>query len=162
MAMVTMTNGIVTAEQGKTMQAPSVEEFFNGLNGNTMPLVDRFYSEDTHFVDPVVDLHGRAAVRKYYENLYKNVESIRFEFSGHVKQGDEQVSLWTMVLRARGLDGGREIRVKGNSHFRFDPSSGQAVYHRDYFDMGEFIYERIPVLGGLIRFIKKRFAQSST
>ena len=29
-------------------------------------------------------------------------------------------------------------------------------YHRDYFDMGEFIYERVPVLGSVIRAIKRR------
>ena len=141
--------------------ALGVEEFFNGLNKETMPLVDRFYAEDTHFLDPVVDLQGRAAVRKYYENLYRNVESIRFEFSNQVKQGNEQVSFWTMVLKARSLNGGKEIRVIGNSHFRFDPGTGLALYHRDYFDMGEFIYERIPVVGGLIRFIKGKFAKFS-
>ncbi|MEN9722895.1 MAG: hypothetical protein RJB38_881 [Pseudomonadota bacterium] len=140
-------------------RAPSVEEFFNQLNQKTMHLVDDFYAENTHFLDPVVDIHGRAGVRAYYENLYRNVESIRFEFSSQVVQGDEQVAFWTMVLRAKGLEGGREIRVLGNSHFRFDPQTGQALYHRDYFDMGEFIYERVPVLGGVIRYIKKRFAQ---
>lgn len=141
--------------------ALGVEEFFNGLNRETMPLVDRFYAEDTHFLDPVVDLKGRAAVRKYYENLYRNVESIRFEFSNQVKQGNEQVSFWTMVLKAKSLNGGKEIRVIGNSHFRFDPATGLALYHRDYFDMGEFIYERIPVVGGLIRYIKGKFAKFS-
>lgn len=145
------------------MKAPTVEEFFNGLNKNTMELVDQFYAENIHFLDPVVDLRGRSAMRKYYENLYRNVESIRFDFSGSLSQqgpnGPEQVAFWTMVLRAKSLDGGREVRVIGNSHFRFDPQTGQAVYHRDYFDMGEFIYERIPVLGRLIRYIKGRFGQ---
>lgn len=155
----TVAGGFALAGEGAPMKAPSVEEFFNGLSATTMPLVDRFYAENTHFLDPVVDLRGRAGVRKYYENLYKNVESIRFEFSGHVKQGDEQVSMWTMVLKAKRLNGGKELRVIGNSHFKFDPVTGQAVYHRDYFDMGEFIYERIPVVGGLIRYIKGRFGQ---
>jgi len=126
-----------------------------------MHLVDRFYAENTHFLDPVVDLKGRNAVREYYRSLYENVESIRFEFSGKVTQGQEQVAFWTMILRAKRLNGGKEIRVIGNSHFQFDPSTGLAVYHRDYFDMGEFIYERIPVVGGLIRYIKGRFSQHS-
>jgi len=30
------------------------------------------------------------------------------------------------------------------------------TYHRDYFDLGALIYERVPVLGGLIRGIKGR------
>jgi hypothetical protein len=123
-----------------------------------MHLVDAFYAENTHFVDPVVDLKGRAAVRKYYENLYQNVVSIRFEFSGIVTQGAEQVAFWTMILRGKRLKGGEEIRVVGNSHFRLDPQTGQALYHRDYFDMGEFIYEGVPILGSAIRFIKGKLA----
>lgn len=138
--------------------APTVEEFFNQLSQNTMDLVDRFYAENTHFLDPVVNLRGRKAVRKYYENLYQNVESIRFEFSGKIEQGDEQVAFWTMVLRAKGLNGGKEVRVIGNSHFRLDPQTRQALYHRDYFDMGEFIYEGVPVLGSVIRYIKGRLS----
>ena len=78
-----------------------------------------------------------------------------------ISASSSSVSFWTMVLKAKSLNGGKEIRVIGNSHFRFDPGTGLALYHRDYFDMGEFIYERIPVVGGLIRFIKGKFAQSS-
>ena len=33
---------------------------------------------------------------------------------------------------------------------------GKVFQHHDYFDMGEFIYERVPVLGGVIRAIKNR------
>ncbi len=146
---------------GEMTQAPSVQEFFNGLTKDTMGLVDQFYAPDTHFLDPVVDLKGRAAVRKYYENLYENVISIRFEFSGEIAQGDERVALWTMVLRHKRLRGGEEVRVLGNSHFKFDPKTGQALYHRDYFDMGEFIYEGLPVVGSVIRFVKSKMSQTN-
>jgi hypothetical protein len=142
-------------------RAPTVEEFFNGLSKDTMHLVDEFYSENTHFLDPVVDLKGRAAVRKYYENLYDNLISIRFEFSGEITQGDEKVALWTMILRHKKLKGGDEVRVIGNSHFKFDPKTGQALYHRDYFDMGEFIYEGLPVVGSVIRFVKNKMRQTN-
>ena len=144
-------------------QVPSVQEFFNGFNKDTLELVDQFYAPQAHFLDPVVDLQGRDAIRKYYANLYANVISIRFEFSGEVnsrgEQGDEKVAFWTMVLKHKKLRGGQEVRVIGNSHFRFDPQTGQAVYHRDYFDMGEFIYEGLPVVGGVIRYVKRKMSQ---
>jgi len=41
------------------------------------------------------------------------------------------------------------------SHLRF-LDDGRVNDHRDYFDMGEFIYERVPVLGRIIRAIKNR------
>lgn len=140
---------------------PSVQDFFNGFNKDTMELVDAFYAPNAHFLDPVVDLKGRDAIRGYYANLYANVISIRFEFSGEVTQGDEKVAFWTMVLRHKKLQGGKEVRVIGNSHFKFDPETGQALYHRDTFDMGEFIYEGLPVVGSVIRYVKRKMSQSN-
>jgi hypothetical protein len=43
----------------------------------------------------------------------------------------------------------------GISHVRFS-SDGKVIFHQDYFDAAAFLYEKIPVLGGEIRFIKKR------
>jgi len=33
------------------------------------------------------------------------------------------------------------------------------IYHRDYFDMGAFVYENIPVLGSVVRYTKKRLSK---
>jgi hypothetical protein len=53
MALAMMMPAIVA--EGAPMKAPSGEEFFNGLDKETTPLVERFYAESTHLVDPVVD-----------------------------------------------------------------------------------------------------------
>jgi hypothetical protein len=84
------------------------------------------------------------------------VISIRFEFSSVIEQDDEQVGVWVMFLRAKGIKNGEEISVPGTSHIKY--KNGKAVYHRDYFDMGAFIYEHVPILGSLINFIKSKLA----
>jgi hypothetical protein len=43
----------------------------------------------------------------------------------------------------------------GISHVRFG-ADGKVIFHQDYFDGAAFLYEKIPVLGGEIRFIKNR------
>jgi ketosteroid isomerase-like protein len=136
----------------------SVQDFFNGLNRDRMDLVDQFYAEDSLFEDPVVRIQGRQEIRKYYQHLYDNVKSIRFDFKSELVQGDERVALWTMRLEHPRLNGGKPVVVEGNSYFKF--SKGQAVYHRDYFDMGAFIYENVPVLGSVIGFIKSKMRQN--
>ena len=35
----------------------------------------------------------------------------------------------------------------------------RVVYHRDYYDMGEMVYEHVPVLKRVIYYIKKRLTQ---
>ena len=65
---------------------------------------------------------------------------------------------WTMTLTAEGLNGGEPVSVIGISHLTFDEKTDLVIYHRDYFDMGAFIYEQVPVLGSIVRMIKRKLA----
>ena len=129
---------------------PDIQTFFNTLNKNTIDIVDDFYDANVHFQDPVVNFSNRDQVKKYYARLYKNVESIVFEFSDEIKQDKRSVAAWKMTVRMKG----KPISVDGVSVIKFGGMEGKAVYHRDYFDMGAFIYEHIPLLGNVIKGIK--------
>jgi limonene-1,2-epoxide hydrolase len=135
---------------------PSIPEFFNGINKDTMGRLDEFYAPDVLFRDPVSEIRGIAGIRAYYSRMYENVLSIRFDFDKEVGQGDEVFAPWVMHLRHKSIEGGREIVVPGVSHIRF--ANGKAVYHRDYFDMGAFIYEHVPVIGAGVRYVKRKVA----
>jgi hypothetical protein len=132
-------------------------QFFDRLDKHHLELVDRFYDPDATFQDPIHRLRGSTAVKSYYERLYKEVDSIRFEYFKAL-ESENLVSLeWRMHLTTPALNGGRELTVDGASLIEFGGREGKAVSHRDYFDMGEFVYERVPILGWLIREIKERF-----
>lgn len=146
---------------GKTqavMAAPkmSSKEFFTKLNYQSMNLVDDFYDPKVTFRDPLHELHGSDAVKNYYSNLYKNVEYIRFDYEKQLTSGNEEVLFWVMHLRTKSLNSGNDIAVTGNSHIIYSTESGKCIYHRDYFDMGAFIYEQVPVLKNIISYIKNR------
>lgn len=136
-------------------------EFFQTLDKDHMERVDQFYDRNVGFQDPVHTLTGVTAVRSYYEGLYRNATAIRFEFSKQLEVGDTVVLVWRMFLKSPALQGGREITVDGTSVIIFGGSEGKAIKHRDYFDMGEFVYERIPVLRSIIQYIKSRLAGNS-
>ena len=131
-----------------------VKTFFNSLNKNTMHLVDDFYDRGAHFQDPVVNFTDREQIKKYYAHLYADVDSIEFQFFDEVKSGAQEVITWTMILVMKKLNGRKPVKVNGVSHIKFGGGEGKVIYHRDYFDMGAFIYEHIPVLGVVIRSIK--------
>jgi hypothetical protein len=40
-------------------------------------------------------------------------------------------------------------------HLRFAPD-GRIAMHRDYWDAAEELYEKLPLLGGLMRWLKRR------
>jgi hypothetical protein len=144
--------------QNLIMAAPkmSSKEFFSKLSSQSMNLVNEFYDSQVTFRDPIHELHGSEEVKKYYSNLYKNVEYIRFDYEKQLVSGNEEVLFWVMHLRAKGLNSGKDIAVSGNSHIIFSTESGKCIYHRDYFDMGEFIYEQVPILKNIISYVKNR------
>jgi steroid 5-alpha reductase family enzyme len=151
----------VLAEETPHTMSPSnpaekpmtVGEFFNKANKDNMKeMVERFYAEDVVFEDPIVSLKSRADLLKHYENLYKDVEKIRFDIGAEVRQGDDQFSQWTMYLNTPNLNGGETVVVPGVSQIRF--RGDKAVYHRDYFDMGAMVYEHVTGLGWIVRKVK--------
>jgi hypothetical protein len=146
-------------EQATSNRLKEIESLFNNFNSDTLDLADDFYDPDVVFKDPIVELKGRDRLKAYYADMYENVTSIRFDFSGGIEQDEEAVVFWTMVVRAKGFKGGEPVFLDGSSHIKFGGESGKAVYHRDYFDMGAFVYENIPVLGSIVRYTKKRLGK---
>lgn len=128
---------------------------FNELDAGCLGRLDEVYAPDVRFRDPVHALEGLAALRAYYARLYEGVEWCRFRYDGEVVEAGGAVVLWTMQFRHRRFRSGETLTLEGASHLEFGrAANGLVVRHRDYFDMGEFLYERVPVLGSVVRYIK--------
>jgi hypothetical protein len=130
------------------------QTFFNALNGKSMDLVDIFYHPQAHFTDPIGEHTGVADIKKYYQGIYGPVTDIRFEFKTPLVAGQELAQEWSMFFKSSKLNGGKEIVVHGLSKIKFDSETHQAIEHRDYFDVGEMVYEHVTVLGMIVRWIK--------
>ncbi len=135
-----------------------VEQAFNQTTRDNMDVVDKFYAPDVFFKDPVHNLQGRDKVKVYYQSMYKDVEDIHFEFSTMYEDKKTVVAVWVMTIKTKKLKGGDPILVEGNSIITFN-DQGQASYHRDYFDMGEMVYEHIPFIGYWVRKIKSKLSE---
>lgn len=120
----------------------------------SLELLHSAYRADVEFRDPLHSLHGTEQMLEYFRELYSNVEECEFNFEKEFIQGEEAVLFWTMQYRHHRLNKGRVISVQGNSLLRFNAAG--VYYHRDYIDMGAMLYEHIPLLGGLIRYLKRR------
>lgn len=130
-----------------------IQKIFNEFDGKNLNLLNDFYSQDIVFQDPLHKVEGFLSLQNYYSKIYKNVQSIRFDFQKFVSQDDEVVGFWTMSLKAKGLNQGALFEVQGVSVFIFN-SENKVKYHRDYLDLGEMVYEKIFGLGFVIKKIK--------
>jgi hypothetical protein len=62
-----------------------------------------------------------------------------------------------MTMKHPAVAGGETVIVDGVSYVRFE--GDKAVYHRDYFDAGAMVYEHVPIVGSIVRYVKGRVAQ---
>ncbi len=131
------------------------KSLFNQLNKDNLHLLDEIYTPDVCFRDPVHALNGLPALRDYYRRLYDGVVSCQFGFEAEVIDGQQGMLVWIMRFQHARFRAGEMLELRGVSHLQFR-HDGRVYNHRDYFDMGEFIYERVPVLGSVIRAIKHR------
>ncbi|SHI18885.1 nuclear transport factor 2 family protein [Ferrimonas marina] len=125
------------------------------LSNHNLDALDSVYHSEMLFEDPSGQIHGRINFKAHLAKLYQNVDEASFQLHEPVVQDNQRVAQpWTMTLRHPRLAGGDPVYVEGIS--LLTAQSGKIVSHRDYFDMGEMLYESIPLVGPLVRLVKNR------
>lgn len=127
---------------------------FNAFNGRDFSMLDHFYDQEVFFEDPVTKVQGLPALKRYYGHAYENVKSIKFDFLQIIEQGQVVAAPWVMTISVQGLNRGEPYKVHGSSILVFNEQE-LVISHRDYVDLGEMVYERLPFQGFIIRKIKK-------
>ncbi|HEU0152943.1 MAG TPA: nuclear transport factor 2 family protein [Arenimonas sp.] len=114
------------------------------------------YAEDVYFNDTLKAMEGRAALAHYLRDSAEAVESCRVEILETTRTAhDEHLVRWTMMIRFKKFRRGVDTWTVGMSHLRFD-ADGRVVYHQDYWNAAEGLFQHIPVIGTLINAVKRR------
>jgi ketosteroid isomerase-like protein len=132
-----------------------VARYFESLSQATLANLDQIYAADARFKDPFNDVQGLDAIARIYEHMFVQVDDPRFVINATIEQGCEAMLLWDFLFGFRRNGAGERQRVRGSTHLRFGPD-GRIVWHRDYWDVAEELYEKLPVLGVLMRWLKRR------
>ena len=139
------------------MDVHAVAAFYQRLDKTTLSELKQIYHPNIEFQDAAHRLVGLDALQHYFEELYRNVNQCRFHIMEVFTHPEGGMITWEMELSHPKLNRGKSVTVCGVSHLKF--AEGKVIYHRDYFDMGEMVYEHIPLLGHLVRAIKQRLGQ---
>ena len=128
---------------------------YQDLKLENIESIEEIYSQDIHFIDPAHEIEGLAALRDYFENLYKNIDHIHFDFLHPARIENEGYVQWTMTFSHPRIKGGQNISVPGTSFLKFS-SDNKVYFHRDYFDLGSMLYQHLPLLGAVVKSINRR------
>jgi steroid delta-isomerase len=127
---------------------------FERLSPADLARMDQIYTADARFKDPFNEVRGVPAIRAVFEHMFKALDTPRFVIRDVVVQGDICFLSWDFLFRMRRYDR-REQCIRGASQLRL-AADGRIAEHRDYWDAAEELYEKLPLLGSLMRWLKRR------
>ena len=140
-----------------TMSSPTatVVAFFETLTPATLPALAAVYSVEARFVDPFNDVTGLPAIRAVFDHMFATLDEPRFEVIEAVTEGEQCFLVWNFHFRRRGRSTVGSIH--GASHLRF-ATDGRVTLHRDYWDAAQQVYEGVPLLGAVMRLLRRRLS----
>ncbi len=130
-------------------------QFFEGLSPKDLARISELYAPDARFKDPFNDVQGVRAIERIFGHMFDALDQPRFVVTGQVLQGAQCFLTWDFLFRFKRFDTARTQVVRGATHIVLD-DQGQVLQHRDYWDAAEELYEKLPIVGGLMRWLKRR------
>jgi len=150
----------LTTEALASQQAAAARlvEFFETLTPASLERLDDFYSPRAYFKDPFNEVRGLVELRRVFDHMYQTLEQPRFVVTERIVDGAQCFLTWDFEFRFKNFDRARLQTVRGASHLKFG-ADGRVYFHRDYWDAAEELYEKLPLVRGLMRWLKKRARQ---
>jgi limonene-1,2-epoxide hydrolase len=145
----------VSTHAGQPEPIAQLVQFFESMSPSDAQRMDRIYAPDAWFKDPFNEVRGVRDISRIFAHMFEQVDAPRFVVTEALVQGSSVMLTWDFNFSFKPpLRAGLQC-IRGCSHLRLD-ADGRVVFHRDYWDTAEELYEKMPVLGGLMRWLRRR------
>ena len=132
------------------MRRDDLVDFFETLTPQSLDRFPEFYAAEAWFKDPFNEVHGVDAIRHIFEHMFRQVENPRFVVTDRLAEADRAMLVWEFHFARTG----KTQIIRGTSHLHFD-AEGRVIRHRDYWDAAEELYMTLPVIGWLMRRLRR-------
>jgi steroid delta-isomerase len=123
------------------------------MRPDTIDAVVALCADDVRFTDPFNDVTGKTAYRHVFEDMFTKVSDLTFAVDECHGAGRQWMLRWSYAARLGVLG---HTTIEGASYVELG-EDGLVVRHADYWDAGR-VYERIPVLGAAIGWLRRRIS----
>ena len=130
-----------------------IAEWFQTLSAASLDQIEGIYASDAVFIDPFNHLNGLASVRAVYQHMFDTLEHPRFVVTTTVSSGHQAFMTWDFLFKCRG----QAQKISGCTQFELN-DQGLIVLHRDYWDASQQVYEKIPLLGSVLRMLRRKLS----
>jgi hypothetical protein len=129
--------------------------FFEHLTPAGVASMGSHYDPQARFVDPFNDVQGLAAIERIFQHMFVTLDEPRFVVTTQVLQGRQCFLTWDFHFRFKRFQNATPQTIRGATHLVFS-EEGLVTMHRDYWDAAQELYEKLPLVGGLMRWLKQR------
>jgi ketosteroid isomerase-like protein len=127
---------------------------FEKLSPNSIDALVALYSKDAFFKDPFNEVKGHALIKHIFSHMFTQVNNPHFVIKNTLESGSQACLTWEFVFQLKQSPATDQV-IRGCTCMTFNEEL-LITEHRDYWDAAEELYEKIPVLGVLMRWLKKR------
>ena len=132
--------------------------FFETLTPQSVSQLHTLYGAQARFKDPFNEVQGLPEIERIFRHMYVALDQPHFVITSQLVDGAQAFLTWEFRFRFKRFDTTTLQTVRGGSHVVFN-EQGLVTMHRDYWDAAEELYEKLPVVGGVMRWLKKRANQ---
>ena len=131
-------------------------QFYHRLDLTSLEQLPAIYAGGVAFQDPVGTHSGLKELDSYFRKLLEGCTDCRFKIDEQQFDQTSGYVNWTMSFSSPRLNGGEIIDVEGVSLLAID--GDRITIQRDYYDLGAMVYEQLPILRRIVRYIRGRMA----
>ncbi len=131
--------------------------FFEHIAPGDVARIGEIYAADACFRDPFNDVRGVAEIARVYAHMFEQLDDCRFVVTGTVAEGGDVFLIWDFTFRIKRWRPAEVQTIHGVSHLKLT-ADGKIGYHRDYWDAAQELYAKLPVIGPVLRLLRRALA----
>ena len=129
--------------------------FLENLKPEDLARFDNVFAAEARFRDPFNDVRGVAGIRRVFEKMFEDLSHHSFKVVDHAIGGNRAYLEWQFRFTPKGRT--QPWLIEGMSIVDFD-ENGKVTVHIDHYDAAGQIYEKFPLIGAVLRMLRRRLA----
>lgn len=139
-----------------TMPVQRLLQQYQNLSIASLPQLMELYANDVIFQDPLQVSHGKMALKAHLSKLLSRLNSFQLEPHTPLYCEHQAAIKWRLHITDPKLCNGRGITIDGCSLVQFH----QLIENQqDYFDVSSLIYDHLPGVGSVSRWLKQKVCE---
>lgn len=130
-------------------------EAYGGLTRENLPALLALYDGQARFKDPFNEVSGRMAIERIFTQMFDELRDPRFVVLVATSEGSNAFLTWELHFLRQG--NGMPMTIRGATHLQYS-LDGLVTLHRDYWDAAEELYAKLPLLGAVMRTLRRRLS----